>query len=712
MNTVIKNITIIFLLVIFIFLSSCNKTKDISGITLDEPITATVKGEEVKLGDIEKNGVEIIIPANALETDSIFTLKLAENSPTIDKTVGNPIGAPIEIDIEGDIKRFDEPITISFKLTEKQWNLFENPNDIHIGYFDGYNWVYLSPTSIDEQAKTVMFLTYHCSEFFPSSVEKEEMKRAVAKSLAIESVTIDKDAELKKTTESLVKSVMGPEIDKSLLQDIVEGIMDQNDFTQLAKAAVNYDSEEIEEKFIASYTQVVASNLSAYAKNANNLGDLGANLGLVGSFGKSSSHFLNSNYDEVAKELARGVISTHPVGKLLTSAVKVTERQISRWKNEEIEAAYKIYINGKEPKIPFWGYGSIEPGDFDEIWNQMRGVGRQIIIDAVADFKKVEKRNPTDEERAQIELDAKETLENEFKNRKEKEAAIADAEKKTLEFLKYMEEGNLLTAHRYGYDTDLMSYKDRVKMILNLQEKVLKDTNRKMNINGDDTETEINVYTVWKLLSEYLGQGEEKYNEMLVELKLVKELDMNSISGTYTTPLYFDNTALSNSWIAGGGMVTVVGNATIGESEATISITPSGIMSIYYSVNVNSSQMNTVAYEVPIVEYDYGTYTITESYSGMQINMNPGAVSEFKSVLGDYTYYGHEDMSKNRSWDISPTYLNSRLESVIVKVSGESLTIVGRTNIDIPLSNVGGFNDSFNASFSLTLDKQSEVNSQ
>ena len=690
-----------------LFFVSCGGSPGASGVNIKKPLTTTIGSQAVVVGDIDKSGVEISIPAGALSEESDFSLKLADSSPQYDTAVGSLLGTPIEIDFESDVKRFNEPVDVAFRLTEEQWTSFENSGDIHIGYYDGYSWVYLNPSNIDTENKIVTFTTYHCSFLYPSKAEKEEMKRQIAKNMAVESTTVDKNDELRKTTESMVKSVMGPTVDKSLLRDIVEGIMDQNDFTQLGKAVANQNIQEAESQFVSVYTQVVANTLWAYAKNADNLGDLGANLGLIGSFGTSAAHFAEGDYQAVAEELARGIISTHPVGKLLTTAVNVTERQIARWKSEEIEAAYQIYLNGKEPTIPFWGYGSIEAGDFNEIWDQMRGVGRQIIIDAVNDFKAENGREPTTGEREALEQSAKATLEREFSERKSKEAAIAEAEKKNLEFLKIMEDGNLLTSDRYGYDTDKLSYKDRVRQILEMRNKVLVDTNRRMNFGGEDSKTEMNVYTVGKLISEYLGSGEEAYNEMLVQLGFVEALDAGSIAGTYTVPLIFSTATLRKSETLNEGKLKIQGSASVANTDATIELSSDGTMSLYYSASINSTQENTVEYnpEYTATETDTASYIVTESFKEIKLDTKPGATSQYSDIIGEYAYSGYETRTQG-SWDVNSDSLGltCRLENVTAKIVGTKLVITVKTVIDMPASNVGNISEGFPATIELTIN--------
>jgi hypothetical protein len=338
----------------------------------------------------------------------------------------------------------------------------------------------------------------------------------------------------------------------------------------------------------------------------------------------------------------------------------------------------------------------------------MRGVGRQIIIDAVSDFKSEYGREPTDEEKARLELDAKATLSNEFKDRKDKEAAIADAEKKNLEFLKIIEDGNLLTANRYGYDTDKISYKDRVKLIMELRNKVLVDTKRKMNIGGEDSETEINVYTVSQLISEFLGNGEESYNEMLVQLKLVEVFDLGSIAGTYSVPLNFTKTTLNQTHVLEENKLTTDGTAMVGNANATIDISSDGMMSIYYTIAIASTQTNSAEYsEMTDVYTDSANYEVTESFKNMKINVKPGATTQFSDVLGDYTYSGFEK-HKQGSWDVSPSTISGNLEGVTAKISGTTVVITGRTEINMPTTNVGNISQKFPATFELIIGSNDE----
>jgi len=56
-----------------------------------------------------------------------------------------------------------------------------------------------------------------------------------------------------------------------------------------------------------------------------------------------------------AKALSTEIINTYPLGRMFNNAAEITEREIERWKSQEMEAAYQIYKKGTSSWLP-WGY--------------------------------------------------------------------------------------------------------------------------------------------------------------------------------------------------------------------------------------------------------------------------------------------------------------------------------------------------------------------
>ncbi|MDD3027546.1 MAG: hypothetical protein PHI41_05825 [Erysipelotrichaceae bacterium] len=677
-------------------------------------------------GDLARDGVEISMPQGALEDNDSLTIVKSDQAQPIKEGEAMLLGDIYDMDIAvaDGIKRFYEPLTLKFEIKQEKWDKLENPQDLAIAYYDGSAWEYLIPDEIDPENKTVTFTTYHCSFLSPVEPTEEQIIDQESYNQALAQYNLMNNSQLKKTTESLVKSVMGEKVDKSLLQDIVEGMMNQNDFTQLLKAGANGNSKEFQNQFVATYTQVTANTLWAYSANlAGDLGDLGANLGLAGAFGTSAAMIGEGNYEDAAKELARGIIETHPVGKLMVNAVNVTQRQIDRWKSEEIEAAYQIYLNGKEPTIPFWGYGSIEAGDFDEIWNQMRGVGRQIIIDATADFRELNGREPTETEQNQIEKDAKNTLRDEFEQRHLKESIIKDAQKKNQEMIAIMKDLNLLTKDRYGYDPDQMTYRQRVEQLLNARNRILQDTRKKISFVGWDEGEWIDAYTVTELVSILVRDGQEAYEQALVEKGLVETFDLARAAGDYQATLTFANNNVTStkneSETAKQGDMSRKSSRTMTRSSdfanvpVNVHLGLDGMLKISYDLTMNGNYTINNDYEYSngesysSVYQEVYSYTFKESFTNIKINTGINATTNLNRIIGDRYTTGQQKITEESGvvrdlvHDSGP--VSCYIEKLTTRVVNRKLVINAQFDFNQYVDGVVYFDSAIPASLTLEI---------
>jgi len=110
-------------------------------------------------------------------------------------------------------------------------------------------------------------------------------------------------------------------------------------------------------------------------------------------------------------------------------AVAVTKYEIRSWKNAEIEAAFKAYRDGS--KGYFYGYNN-DSKDFDAVWDQMRGVGRQLVIEAIDQENAVRKESGlaplTAGEADALRNEIKESYRSQFASRLQREAEMATEE--------------------------------------------------------------------------------------------------------------------------------------------------------------------------------------------------------------------------------------------------------------------------------------------
>lgn len=169
---------------------------------------------------------------------------------------------------------------------------------------------------------------------------------------------------------------------KSLTQDIVETMMKENDYTNLM---VSYNDGKIEE--FSQNMALLAGKVICDVVTSNNnakalLGKVTEHSSKIGAGINIATALANGDGETAAKELSREIINTFPLTKLLSTTAELTEQQINRWKSQELEAAYQVYLNGAESTIPWWGY-QVQAGNFGEVWEQMRGLQTKILDEEI-----------------------------------------------------------------------------------------------------------------------------------------------------------------------------------------------------------------------------------------------------------------------------------------------------------------------------------------
>jgi len=219
---------------------------------------------------------------------------------------------------------------------------------------------------------------------------------------------------------------------------------------------------------------------------------------------------------------------------------------IGNWKNNGIEEAYKAFKEGSNDYILF-GY-DVDPENFEDVWNQMRGVARQIEMDAVkryANSTGVDEGSLSAEKISMIKEKAKLTLKEQFANRSKQEKEIAQAEENQKEIIKQFEQWNLLKKGSSWYPED-SSIEQILERMYNQIKRIQKETGRFDLVykNGDlqdqarglDNvgklkEGEMLVSDLAKLINTRYVYGEEGYKKLLKEMGYVSDkLEM----GTYT----------------------------------------------------------------------------------------------------------------------------------------------------------------------------------
>ncbi|MDP2889565.1 MAG: hypothetical protein Q8P34_11480, partial [Bacteroidota bacterium] len=244
----------------------------------------------------------------------------------------------------------------------------------------------------------------------------------------------------------------------------------------------------------------------------------------VGAAVKVAVALSEGDAEAAAKELSMEILNSFPLTKLLTTTARLTEMQINRWKNQELEAAYQVFVNGADSSLP-WGF-QVEQGNFEELWSQLRGLVPKINTDAIENYAALKGMKASELNSVvldKIRRDAKENLRLEFEKRKNQESRIETIKAENIKLISEFERANLLSRNRFGF-TDATDFDFRIERLFRIKDMILKDTKSRLGFTGINSggvissETVANLIQIW-----YSDNGKEKYRQELIRLGYNKE---------------------------------------------------------------------------------------------------------------------------------------------------------------------------------------------
>jgi len=510
-----------------------------------ERLNVNLNNSDAIAGDLKQNSIQLNVSKGTFDQQIKLLVKENGSAAQFDQKRANLIGTPFEITIDQKSKRLNKPAIVKLKLDKSEVASLKNPGDLWIGYYNGKTWDYFIPLEVNMKDAYVKFETYHFSLFAKAEPTKEERisdfsyKNAVNKWAGNDNNTATKQA-IEQMVSKILSEKMGLE-NKSLTQDIVEAMLKEDDYTNLM---VSYNDNRMED-FAQDIAVLAGSKICDIVTNDSNakglLGMVTEHSSKIGAGAKIAVALANGDGEQAAKELSLEIINSFPLTSTLKTAAELTERQINRWKDQELEAAYQVFVKGAESSIPFWGY-QVEPGKFDEVWSQMRGLETKILDDAIKNYAALKNMRPGDLNTAVLEKirkDTKENLRQEFAKRKDQEAKIEAIKAENIKLVKEFETANLLVGGRFGY-TDNTSFDFRLERLFRVKDMILKDTKSRLGFTGVDAGGIISAKTVAALLQIwYSDNGKEKYQ---------KELTKLGYSNSTKRSVVADNNSLEGLW--------------------------------------------------------------------------------------------------------------------------------------------------------------------
>ena len=525
-------------IVLAVLFSGCGKEKNQNNPDEKKPISTQWKFDktiserilgqstdknEISLGDLEQNKVNFVVVKGSFDDSAEVSLANPEAVPDYDGNIMEPLGSPIEI-FAGENKRMNEKATVTFKFSKDDLPQGEEIYQVRVAYFDGQQWEYVKPKEVNKDEGLVSFETYHFSLLGPVKV-KDETK-------------ITQDWIHSQAVDSVLRDNINNEVDNvaSQITDMIMvkmGITDESSRGKVMSELLNSDSyKEIYDEYQKGNTADASQKLALLAgeKIAQNvpesvfskaLGDVVGGADDIAKVSQAAGYAAEGQYKEAAKIIGEQIADKFLITTAGKIAVEMVDFQIQSWKNSEVEAAYEAYKNGADGV--FWGY-NVDPGEFDDVWLQMRGIRRQLELEMI----KTENSNRedagmpelTDKQEELMRASLKEKYRKQFAERAKKDDEIKKAEERLRILVNAFKDKDVFSDSLgpagldKGYD-----FEQKLDLLNHFAQKMINDTGRSEVVDKDVTlkEGAITANSIALGARIYFSQpdGKKKYQEYL-----------------------------------------------------------------------------------------------------------------------------------------------------------------------------------------------------
>ncbi len=579
------------ILVLLIVLSGCalgssTKTWQYEQL-VKEPIVVSVADKDANL---DTQQFKINIPEGSLA--GAVSIVTPGSVPKISSNV-MPLGAPLEISARDKPVRLDHLMTISVKVESGEIPKDVNPGDIYAVFYDGSKWEYFKPDKVDFQAGVVTFTTDHLTLFGTAKIPLEEYVKRRAHSETLAKVTQEK-------TDKVIDKLMEAAIDKTLKDGlgldpesykskIMGSLMKKDEYKDMYDAIGEKDPAKFYEKMNELVGEALVENLpesqltDAFKKFGDEKGeDYMKNLGEYVKAGSQAAGALaEGNYRQAVRYVGETFAKKFLAIQAARSVVEVMDYEIGLWKNDKIEAAYQAYKNGAEGNA--FGY-SVDKGDFEALWSQMRAIDERLEIEAVEKEKQIRLEGnaplPSDREIQNIKDKVKADLKRMFEARAREDQEIEKREAELDKLFDAYKDADMFIDGLYRYSSSKYDLETRFDSLLSIRDRILRDTDG--NPKGRKVTNTLIIMLTRALLSGTMEEGQKEYAELLK-----KEFGVGLEKAPVAAPL-------TRAPKAKGGHPVI---ASLTCSTSTASIVVSGGTPPYYSIWFASAGREQIIYQ-------------------------------------------------------------------------------------------------------------------
>ena len=500
--------------------------------------------KDTTIGNLEKEGLEILISAGAFEQDVKVTVdKVENNTEAYSNGKDVFITEPFEIKVEGiENVRLNEPVKISMKLDKK--NLPDNNifDQYVMSYWTGDNWEVITPDPVKLSEGYLVFETWHFSSYSGKKMTDEEQIKEYARYMAMDDLTIQEvNPTLKEKITAVVDDYLnGLSIyDQETRDEILTRVVNSTGIDNIVFLTENGKSTaELGHKITEL---IVQSTVDVCAENPLILETVSTALGTVGDVAEASVALIDGDYKKVTGELVAfgasvlGYGGVGAVKSLVELGAAAVEQGIMGWKEYELECAYKSYYGLAKENT--YGY-KINAGDWEDLMIQMRGYYNQIVRERKDAYKSISGKDKlTDEEEAMIERQVESDLKKKFEERAKIDSKIDAKQAEYEKPIKAFKNVGLFTRTENGFNKD-MTIQQRLHSLFRIRKIILDMVDGDISKFGNEKNREENLAWAIKM---WLGYGTDRakfYNWMREQGYLEKQKE---VTGYWKLVQSFEN---------------------------------------------------------------------------------------------------------------------------------------------------------------------------
>ena len=528
-------------------------------INIASPIRATASvGTDAKLGDLEKDQVAITVTKGAFDDAREISVLTPKDVPASEAD-SKFVNSPIEISTGEKPVRLNEKTSVSFKFDPASLPKGTGAHQMQVAYYSGDKWDYIKPTSVNMEKGVMTFETYHFSWYAPKISDETRITEKWIHSASLDKVMRDgvNDAS-SQVTDQIIGMTLGKMgiTDEETQQKVLEKVASAEKYKEIADLYKSGDTEGASQKIAILAGEKIAEIVpDSVWKGALEKVTGGADD--VAKVAQAAGYAAEGKYKDAAKIIGENIADKFLITTAGKIAVEAVNGQIDSWKNEEVDAAYTAYKNGANGH--FWGY-SVDKGDFNGVWDQMRGVRRQLEIEAI------KKENETREEAGMPRLSEKESdlvrdrvknaYQRQFAERDKKEEAIKKEEDKLKKIFDAYKKADMFSSSLGPQGLDKgFGYEEKLAVLNHFAQKIMQDTNRfeVSDKEGLTMETKISLSDIVAGARAYFSEpdGKTKYAEYIKDrFGILPYPPLKDLSGAWDGSITITDIVVSDEYKA------------------------------------------------------------------------------------------------------------------------------------------------------------------